>query len=368
MKISLIIPVYNFGKSLLNKINLLKDFSISFPYDLEILFVDDGSTDSTVELLKTISSPFKHIRLEKNQGKGAAVKRGIAEADGEYIFFTDADLPYDLAVMNEAVNALKDGCDVVLGSRELPGSKSSCSRNIDRKLGSKVFSKIANVILLEKVEDTQCGFKGFKSDIAKKIFQDVSTKGFAFDVEVIYLAQKANSKIHLIPVHLIEDADSSVHFIRDSIKMFWQLVKLYTIIKKRQTFEFVRYIFVGVFNTVLNIAIFNLLMWSTGINQGPYVVFFSFVAFIIVMTQAFFTNALWVFKKKEHIKHTNYKKFFAVSGSIALINLLIIHALVNIIGSPASINSQLWANLAVMSTIVVSVFGNFLGYKFIVFK
>lgn len=166
----------------------------------------------------------------------------------------------------------------------------------------------------------------------------------------------------------VEDSELSVRFLRESIKMIGQLLNIYINLETKTLFEFLRYGMAGVFNTLLNILIFNLLMYTTGIDTGPYVTLFSFIAFVVVITQAFFINALWVFKKKEALHHINYRKFFLISGIVALVNIVIIHILVNVVGAPMSLSAHAWANAALLPTIVISVIGNFLGYKFIVFK
>ena len=368
MKISLIIPVYNFGHRLSEKIEFLKDFECSFGHDLEIIFVNDGSTDGTLSILNSLESPFKVVNVEKNKGKGHAIKIGVSKALGDYIFFTDADIPYDLEAMKRALEAFNSGHDIVLGSRELPDSKSSCSRTLNRKIGSRIFSRVANFMFVKDIKDTQCGFKGFKREHAIKIFENTSTNGFSFDVEVIYLAQKMDLKINLISVHLIEDSDSSVHFFRDSVKMFFQLAILFWKLKRASIYQFVRYGITGVLNTILNIFIFNVLMISTNTYDGPLIMLFSIISFVFVITQAFFINAFWVFKKREHVTKLSYKKFFLVSGSVALVNIFIIHIIVNVIGAPEGVGLRFWANVAVFATIIISVLGNYLGYKFIVFK
>lgn len=166
----------------------------------------------------------------------------------------------------------------------------------------------------------------------------------------------------------VEDSELSVRFLGGNIQMVGQLLMIYITLHTKNIFEFLRYGITGVFNTLLNIFIFNLLMYATGIDSGFYVTFFSFIAFVVVITQSFFINAMWVFKKRESLYSINYRKFFLVSGIVALVNILIIHILVNVIGAPMGLSAHAWANIALLPTIVISVFGNFLGYKLIVFK
>ena len=132
--------------------------------------------------------------------------------------------------------------------------------------------------------------------------------------------------------------------------------------------EFSRYAVVGVFNTALNIFIFNSLILISGISQGPLVTVFAIITFAIVISQAFFWNALWTF---HHVPVQNrvrlYSRFLMVTTITACVNITIIHVVVNVIGAPKGFPPALWANVALLFTIVTAIGGNFLGYKFLVF-
>lgn len=372
MKISIIIPVYNFSTRLAESVTTVQDFFAQNTFvsskDVEIIWVDDGSTDGTRVHLERLAAPSRSLYLKSNQGKGAAIKAGVATARGEYIFFTDADIPYDLTVLHRALKEFEEGNDMVCGSRYLPGSSNVASRTILRRLSSSVFSLIANIVLLERVVDTQCGFKGFRHDTAKKLFQRVSSQGFIFDVELLYEAQRDRARISHIPVTLIDDSDSSVRLFRDSLRMTWDVCMLYIRTRRQGITRFVRYGVTGLFNTGLNLSVFNLLMISTGIYEGPWVTIFSLLSFTIVITIAFFINASWVFKKKDRLTADGYGKFFLVSGAVALINVLFIHVMVNVIGPQFGFNSHIWANIAAVMTAIISVIGNYTGYRLFVFK
>jgi dolichyl-phosphate beta-glucosyltransferase len=368
MKTTLIIPVYNFGHRLPKTLEMLGAYFLNKASDIEIILVNDGSTDDTAQVLEGISAPFRVIHNTTNLGKGASIKRGVKEARGEHIFFTDADIPYDMSVMDESGEMLDQGYDIVLGSRNLPGSSSVERRSLVRRASSFVFSQLANLTLLHRIEDTQCGFKGFRSTIGKTIFEKVTLHGFVFDVEVIYLAQKMNAKTGLVPVRLIDDTDSSVRLARDTYRMTRDLLKLFVHTRAPVVGEFVRYAIVGVFNTALNLAIFNSLIWVSGITYGPFITIFSLITFIIVISVSFFLNAIWVFNKRDKIAPSGYARFFLVSGITALVNIAIVHVLVNVVGAPIGISSHAWANIALIGTVVISVLGNFVGYKFFTYR
>ena len=133
--------------------------------------------------------------------------------------------------------------------------------------------------------------------------------------------------------------------------------------------QFLKYGLIGVSSTILNLIIFNTLIWMTGISTGGYIVLFSLITFIILVIYSFFLNRKYVFKATDPVTaHKEFVNFFIVSGLVALLNLGVIHLVVNIIGAPQGVSTHVWANIAVLVTIVVSVLGNFTGYKYIVFR
>lgn len=137
---------------------------------------------------------------------------------------------------------------------------------------------------------------------------------------------------------------------------------------KHHVYQFIRYGIIGLGNTALSLLVFNFCLFVSGITSGPWVTFFSFVTFTIVITQSFFWNKFLVFQTRDPVAaHRQYTRFFLVSGTVALVNVGIISFLVNVVGSPVGINEHVWANIAVLITIPVAVLGNFSGYKFLVF-
>ncbi len=129
-----------------------------------------------------------------------------------------------------------------------------------------------------------------------------------------------------------------------------------------------RYAVIGCFNVALNASIFNFLMLITGISSGIWVTIFAAITFVIVVTQSFFWSLFWTFKDTQpKDKKKQYLSFFAVSSLVAAINIGIIYIMTSVIGAPQGISAPLWANIALLGTIFISLFGNFLGYKFFVF-
>ncbi|MCE9643660.1 GtrA family protein [Candidatus Parcubacteria bacterium] len=148
-------------------------------------------------------------------------------------------------------------------------------------------------------------------------------------------------------------------------------LKVLTLLPLPESFtrQFSRYGVIGVLNTLLSLTIFNSFMSVSGITEGYLITFFSIITFIAVITHAFLWNKFLVFQS-ENLSgtHREYTRFFLVSGATALINVVVISVLVNMVGPLWGISPKLWANMAVLSTVPISVFGNFFGYKFLVFK
>ena len=197
--------------------------------DYEIILVNDGSTDSTEQLFIRNADKYKNLRLityTKNKGKGNAVRVGMLGAKGDRIVCTDCDLAYGVEVIGDMAKKL-DNYDLVIGSRNLTreGHK---GYNLLRKLASKAYIKLLNLAAGFKHTDSQCGIKAYRYDAAKRIFSNCVTCGFAFDLEVLMIAEKAGFSIGEHPVSIINHskADSKVRVFRDTKKMLCDLKEI----------------------------------------------------------------------------------------------------------------------------------------------
>ena len=228
MSVSIIIPCYNENSRIAGSLQKLGQFCEEQLKEYEIILVDDGSTDGTWETVRAFKLfPVRSIRFDRNRGKGAAVKAGMLEAKGTYRFFTDADLPYHLSAFSSAMEMFEStGCDLVLGSRYLPGSEDRAGTNVVRKMASRIFSSLAGRMFGIDIRDSQCGFKGFTDRAAEALFSRCFTSGFAFDVEILSLAKNLGLKICRTPVILVDNDQSSIRLPRDGIAMLWQLMKI----------------------------------------------------------------------------------------------------------------------------------------------
>ena len=226
-ELSIIIPAYNEEALITSTLDGLKTYLSGRSEKYEIIVVDDGSQDRTAVCIRdwTKNNPVDlHLFVnEQNQGKGFSIQRGVLESHGSYIIFIDADLPYELYAIDEFLKALKNGYDLAIGSRVLPGSQVK-GVPIIRYVSGQIFSWMVQAVLFPGLPDTQCGFKSFKSTAAKEIFRRLTIDGFGFDVEMLFVARKLKYAIQPVAVQMIDHRHRSrVRLIVDSFKMIANL-------------------------------------------------------------------------------------------------------------------------------------------------
>lgn len=226
-ELSILIPAYNEESLIASTLAGLKAYLSTRPEDYEIIVMDDGSQDNTATCVqdwqKNNAVDLQLLINERNMGKGFSVRRGVMESRGRFIIFIDADLPYELNAIEDFLQALRNGYDLAIGSRVLPGSQVK-GVPILRYVSGQIFSWMVQVVLFQGLPDTQCGFKSFRSEAAKEIFRRLTIGGFGFDVEMLFVARKLKLAIQPVPVHMIEHRHRSrVRLIIDSFKMFANL-------------------------------------------------------------------------------------------------------------------------------------------------
>jgi len=218
--LSVVIPCYNSSSVLANNLPFLLNFLSAQPYTSEVLVVDDGSRDGQDLETVCVQHGVRHLRLPENRGKGAAVRLGMLQALGEIRLFTDADIPYETEAITAMVHYLKEmEYHLVVGDRKLPGSVYFQGVAFNRGIGSKLFSRFVGNFVASGLYDTQCGIKAFRREAAEDLFGVGRINGFAFDVELLYLALKRNYDIKRIPVKLRSTEGSSVSLLRHSLGM-----------------------------------------------------------------------------------------------------------------------------------------------------
>lgn len=220
-ELSIIVPAYNEQDLIVDTLDAIHDFLSARRESFEIIVVDDGSRDKTVQLVEQWGKT-KNARLlvnEKNMGKGFSVRRGVEASRGEFLIFIDADLPYELDAIDGFLQELRAGSDLAIGSRVLPGSEVK-GVPAARFFAGQVFSWMVQGFLFLGIRDTQCGFKSFKSNVAREIFRRLTISGFGFDVELLYIARKLKYRIQPVAVRMIHHRlGSRVRLVSHSLEM-----------------------------------------------------------------------------------------------------------------------------------------------------
>lgn len=228
--LSVIIPAYNEAADIEATLEATHAYLSHSGLAGEIIVVDDGSTDATGQLAAEYARRHPTVRVlrnERNRGKGYSVRRGVLEARGEIVVFTDADASTPLTEMAKLLDAIRiGGADGAIGSRALPESQVERPQPWYRRAMGWVFRQLVRLLVLPGFRDTQCGFKAFKAEMAREVFRRQTLSGFAFDVEVLFIASKLGYHIKEVPVRWLDSHDSRVRPVRDSARMFLDLLRI----------------------------------------------------------------------------------------------------------------------------------------------
>lgn len=228
-KISVVIPCFNEEAKIQENIKKIFQYLKNNFENFEIIAVNDGSTDKTLEELKKIQKEpsFHIIDNPVNAGKGKAVKDGVLQSRNEIVLFLDADLAIPIEELPKFIAEIKNGFDLAIASRFVPGGKVIKKVLWYRVIMEKAFRIIRTLILNNyQIKDTQCGFKVFKREVALKIFPQMKIKRFAFDSEIIFLAEKYKFGIKELPIILQNPIRSHLRIFRDPLNMFFDLLKI----------------------------------------------------------------------------------------------------------------------------------------------
>ncbi len=221
--LSIVIPAYNEELRLPATLERLAEYLPTLGLQTEVLIVDDGSRDRTAAVAASFAGKITGLRVLSNgtnRGKGYSVRHGMLEATGGLVLFTDADLSAPIEESDKLISALKNGYDVAIGSRAMNRSLISTHESVFREFAGIIFNKIVRVVLWLPFVDTQCGFKAFRRERCRIIFELQRIEGFGFDPELLYLARHYGLRAIEIPVRWGHSPDTKVSMLRDSFKMF----------------------------------------------------------------------------------------------------------------------------------------------------
>ncbi len=321
--ISIIIPAFNEEKRIGRTLEKLASFLKNFKEETEVIVVDDASTDKTIQVAESFSEKIKNLailRLAESPlaGKGYAVGKGVLNSSGDFVLFTDADGSTPIEEIEKLLAKIRQGYDIAIGSRALERGSVKRKQNILREVMGRSFNILVRTLTVKDIVDTQCGFKLFKRESTIDIFKNQKIFDFGFDVELLYVAKKHGLKIAEVPVLWYNDPHSSVHPIKDSLKMLVDLFKIrlfysdeygsvtdrifYLIYRYRTFWQFS---IVGVTNTIVDIGTLYILTRSFGaasINANQ-------ISVEVAIVWSFFWNNLWTFSKR-NIQDPFFKRFF----------------------------------------------------------
>lgn len=213
MELSVVIPAYNEEGCIAKTVQEIFEYLQKQDYDFEVIVVSDGSQDQTVESVKNLTEHYSELsllELPSNQGKGAAVRQGVLKARGAYILYLDADHATDISELDQVWPHLMRANTLVIGSRNLKNSRIAKHQPWTRVLLGRSANLLIRALLLPGIHDTQCGFKIFAAQDAQKLFQNLQTKRWAFDIEILAQAKKSGLRIKEIPVTWTNSAKTSV--------------------------------------------------------------------------------------------------------------------------------------------------------------
>ena len=225
--LSIVIPVYNEETRISDTLFQVIEYLAAQDYQWEIVVADDGSQDHTARLVGRVIVEHPNVRILRlpHRGKGWAVKNGMLAAQGEYRLFCDADLSVPITQVERLLPPRGPGSDIVLGSREAPGS-ARIGEPAHRHLMGRVFNLLVSRLAVSGLSDTQCGFKCFRGEVAQDLFRRQTMDGFSFDVELLYLARKQGLTFAEVGVDWYYRSESKVRTVRDSLAMTLDLLKI----------------------------------------------------------------------------------------------------------------------------------------------
>lgn len=221
--LSVVIPAYNEEGRLGPTLARIQEYLGRQDYDWEILVVDNASADRTAEVAREAGVEVLH---EARRGKGAAVRTGMLAARGEYILFSDADLSTPIEEVEKLLDALRGGWEVAIASRALPDSKLPKRQPWYRELVGRAGNVLVRLLAVHGIADTQCGFKLFPREVARKLFGAQRRSGIAFDMEILFLAQRAGMRIAETPVTWVDSPETRISRVRDSLDAVKDLLRI----------------------------------------------------------------------------------------------------------------------------------------------
>ena len=225
--LAVVIPAYNEALRIEATLRDISSYLRSSPWDWEVRVVDDGSQDRTADIVASVARDETRIRLqqEPHRGKGGAVTAGLLAATARHRFLCDADLSMPIAEIARFMPPALGGADVAIGSREGAGARRVGEPWL-RHIAGRAFNTLVRLMMIDGIQDTQCGFKMFTAEAVESIFPRVQVEGWAFDIEVLYIAKLHGLRIREVPIEWHYRADSRLRMGRDGLGMLRELTDI----------------------------------------------------------------------------------------------------------------------------------------------
>ncbi len=225
--LSVVVPAFNEAVRIGACVERASAYLAAQSYASELIVVSDGSTDATAQIARDAGrNRVQVIETPHNRGKGCAVRTGVLAATGSCVLFSDVDFSTPLHEVERFLAAIANGLDVVVGSRALPDSDVRVRQAWWRQSMGRSFNVMMRAVIDIEMRDTQCGFKCFRREAARAIFSRAQIDRYAFDVEVLWVAQRLGLRVGELPVIWADDRQSKVHPIRDSLRMLLDLAAI----------------------------------------------------------------------------------------------------------------------------------------------
>ena len=227
--LSVVIPAFEEAARIGSTLEQVRGYLHDQSFDSEVVVVVDGGQDGTLALVRAAMAEWPALRVLNNDaslGKGYAVRRGMLAACGHYLLFSDADLSTPIAEVGRLIAALEAGGDIAIGSRAIAGSDVRVPQAWWRQSMGRVFNHIVRLVAVPGIRDTQCGFKCFRRDAARRIFALQRITGFCFDVELLWIARRLGYRVVEVPIVWVNDPSSRVSPVTDSFRMLVDLARL----------------------------------------------------------------------------------------------------------------------------------------------
>jgi len=224
--LSIVIPAYNEARRIRDTLESVSRFKEGKPYAVELIVVDDGSTDQTVQTVLEFPG-IRLVRNDRNHGKGYTVGRGVLEATGTLVLFTDADLSTPIEEVDRLISVLqRDEADVAIGSRALERELIGVHQPWLRETGGRFFNLLVRAFTGLNLYDTQCGFKLFTRGSTRRAFEKLRIEGFGFDPELLFLIERGGGRVVEVPVRWDDNPATKVRLLRHSAEMFLDLIAI----------------------------------------------------------------------------------------------------------------------------------------------